>query len=61
LHELEGQGEAGAGRSTSLTFRRVQPLGNGVGMALTIGRSWYDRPLGNYQSTRIGFGLTYNN
>jgi YaiO family outer membrane protein len=59
LHELDWMDETQGGRSNSLTVRRVQPLGGGVGMALTMGRTWYDRPLGNKQATRIGFGLTY--
>lgn len=59
LHDLEWMPDVADGRAHSLSLKRSQPLGGGIGLSLSVGRTWYDRPLGEYQGTKFGIGLSY--
>jgi len=58
-HEMDWMPELQDGSSRSVALRRVQPLGSGMGLSFSIGRTWYDRPLADYRGTRFAVGLAY--
>ncbi|WP_300973748.1 YaiO family outer membrane beta-barrel protein [Sphingomonas sp. LHG3406-1] len=60
LHESDWEPDVQKGRATSLSLKRSQPISRHVSLSVSVGRTWYDRPLGDYQGTRFGFGLAYN-
>jgi YaiO family outer membrane protein len=47
-------------RSRSVAVRRAQPLGNGLSLNLTVGRTLYDNDVSKHHAVSSGIGLAYD-
>lgn len=58
-HEMDWTPEIMEGKFRSVALKRSQPLGGGIGLSLSLGRTTYDRPLKDYHGTKVGIGVSY--
>lgn len=58
-HDTDWNPEIVEGKFRSVALKRSQPLGGGVGLSLSLGRTSYDRPFKDYRGTKFGIGLNY--
>ena len=59
-HDLEFLEDIVNGDRRDVTLRRVQPLSDNLALNASFGRTWYERPTGDYEGNTVNVGLTYN-
>lgn len=45
------------GKFRSVALQRIQPVEGPVSLSVSLGRTWYDTPGGDYRGTRVAVGL----
>jgi len=58
LHDQDILGIGKKGNYRSLAVQRIQPVAGPVAVNLTLGRSWYKTPSGDYHGTTASVGLS---
>jgi hypothetical protein len=48
------------GNYTGVEYRRVQPIGGGVGLTVGVNRAWYNTDSIKYHATGARVGLTFD-
>jgi len=60
LHDAAWLGLPEKGKFNSVEYRRVQPIGGGVGLMVGVNRSWYEADNAKFRGTGARIGLTFS-
>ena len=58
VHDYEFLEDVAQGDRRSVMLRRVQPVGASTDINFNLGKTWYERPIGDYQGLQVGVGVT---
>lgn len=59
LHDAIWLATPEKGKFTNIEYRRVQPIGGGVGLMAGVKRIWYDADSSRFHGTGVRLGLTF--
>lgn len=59
LHDAIWLATPEKGNYTSFEYRRIQPIGGGVGLMVGVNRAWYNADSNKHRSTGVRAGLTF--
>jgi len=60
LHDAAWLGAPDKGKFNNVEYRRVQPIGGGVGLMVGVNRSWYEADNAKFRGTGARIGLTFS-